>query len=101
MDWLQIAQALGIPFVCLAALSYAIWKVVSWCGKKLDWIGDNVARPLVQRVIFFFDNAEKIGRDQASTITQIAVTQQKQTEILQSHGQELKAIREHVFGAKS
>lgn len=33
MDWLQIAQSLGVPMLCLAALAFAVWKGITWIGK--------------------------------------------------------------------
>lgn len=48
MDWLQIAQSLGIPVMCLVALSWAVWK-------GLQWIGMYVLKPLAQKHLEFVD----------------------------------------------
>ena len=35
MDFLTVAQVLGIPTACLVALAVAVWAVLKWCAKYI------------------------------------------------------------------
>jgi hypothetical protein len=48
MDWLQIAQSLGIPVMCLVALAVAVWKGIIWIGKY-------ILQPLATKHMDFVD----------------------------------------------
>lgn len=62
MDWISLAQNLGIPVTCLAALAFAVWK-------SLVWLGMNVVKPVADRHIKFLDAVETAINGMVRSIT--------------------------------
>lgn len=48
MDWLIVAQSLGIPVMCLVALAFAVWKALIWAAQ-------NIIQPLAIKHMDFID----------------------------------------------
>ena len=49
----QVARENTVPFVCLAALGFAVWRAMSWTANK-------VVLPIVKRILGLFDVAEAV-----------------------------------------
>lgn len=51
MDFVTIAQTLGIPVTCMVAMGTAIWAV-------LKWTATNVVKPVTERHLLFMDKVD-------------------------------------------
>jgi hypothetical protein len=59
--WIDVASRLGIPVALLAAVFYALWRVI-------QWFGINIALPVRDRSFGFLDKLELVEEsDQAES----------------------------------
>lgn len=50
MDWLRVAQNVGVPFAVLLML-------LAWLSLALKWTATNVVLPLVRKALEYFDRS--------------------------------------------
>lgn len=75
MEWLSIAQSLGVPVMCLVALAFAVWKALIWtarevlkplAAKHMDFV-DRVARSVDTMTVAMKDLGESRVRELSTT----------------------------------
>lgn len=91
-DYLNLIQQFGIMGAILVGVLIAVYRAARWIGVNLL---DNVFKPLAVRHIAFIERIELLVGEQASILSSIAKSQEKQTEVLE----ELKRI--HQVGHKT
>ena len=70
MDFVTIAQNLGIAVACLAALGWAVWSAARWTLA-------NIAKPVADRHIKFLDDLSLAMGSQSQALQTMAVQQGK------------------------
>jgi hypothetical protein len=78
MDWVSIAQTLGVSVACLAGLGWAVWAAVKWSASQ-------IFRPLVQGHLAFLDSLK--GEQKAQTESMV-----QQTKVLGEMQGQLRAL---------
>lgn len=72
--WIDVASRLGIPVALLAAIFYALWRVI-------QWFGINIALPVRDRSFGFLDKLEgtvdRMGEQMAQQTEQIKAQTEK------------------------
>ena len=88
-DWYAMAERFGILAVVAVALAGAIVLFARWGTKKLDWFGENIAKPMVGRHIQFLDETSQTNQQVATAVGRIC-------ESLEHQGKKLDVIAEAV-----
>ena len=89
MEWLQIAQSLGIPVMCLVSLAFAVWKVGVWAAL-------NVLQPLAVKHMDFIDRVGRSVDSQTESMKSLAVSREKELKTTQAMWDRLNHIAERV-----
>ncbi len=64
MDFLNLAQNLGVAVACLVALGLAVWRA-------LVFIGINILKPLTERHIAFLDRLQEVIEKQTQVVDRL------------------------------
>jgi|SRR6516225_9781732 hypothetical protein len=70
MDYLAIAERLGIPFVCILAMALAIWQAVRWFAKS-------IVQPLIKAHINYLNETVAQGKENTQTMKEILGSQKE------------------------
>lgn len=79
MDWIALAQTNGIPFACLAAVGYGLWKGASWFGV-------NVLKPATEAHIEYLKENTHAIRELHSKHDSLHVKQDRVIDLLTQKG---------------
>ena len=71
-EWLPIVQALGLPGAIILISVFAAWKVI-------PWLGENVAKPMVQKHLSFIDVVQSSVSDISDGLKTVVEAQTKST----------------------
>lgn len=95
MDFLQMAERIGIPFVILAAFGVAVWRVLVWLGEK-------VVTPITNSHIALVEETKKCGTRNTETLEKmtdlLGAQTQAITKIAASQG-EISLIAQKTYDA--
>lgn len=65
MEFITVAERLGVSAAVLAALLWAAYKFATWVAAKFNWFSENVIVPVTTRHIRFMDEIaaanDKVG----------------------------------------
>jgi hypothetical protein len=89
--WVDVASRLGIPVAILAAVFFAIWKII-------QWFGVNVAVPARDRAFHFLDRLEGTVDTIGEQIHEQTKQIKAQTEKADQTTAALKQIEEKLSG---
>lgn len=70
MDWILVAEKIGLPGFIIILLLFGLWK-------SLAWAGSNILIPITERHIYFLEKLEKNFNQIDSAIQKIADCQQR------------------------
>lgn len=71
--WIDVASRLGIPVALLAAVFYALWRMI-------QWFGINIALPVRDRSFGFLDKLEGTVGKLEDTVDKMGEQMAQQTE---------------------
>lgn len=71
MDWMQVAQTLGVPVCILFAFAFAVWQGLRWAART-------IAEPIVKRHVEFLGKVEMALDQQTKTLQSIMDVQKAQ-----------------------
>jgi len=70
-DWIGIAERFGVLAVVCAAMALAFFYLARWVGRKTDWLGDEVIKPIVTRHMQFLDKTESVNNHIVQAVDKI------------------------------
>jgi hypothetical protein len=84
MDWISIAEKIGLPGLIIIFLILGLWKAFAWAGS-------NILLPVTEKHINFLEKLEKNFDQIDSAIQKIADCQQRMvTKIVCINNKEIK-----------
>ena len=100
VDWLNLAERLGIPtlFILLGGLGF--WKIVNWIGKQVEKFAENIVKPIADAHLHFVGSLDSTQKQLANSSQKQADAVDKISDTLETitvkHGQKLEDIHSAI-----